>query len=106
LAVYPDSNQRTAKLRPVLVIQADNLGTGLLQTIVAMITSNRKRAGPPSRVPIHLKTPEGQQTGLRVDSVIMTDNLRTIQNNEIDRIIGVWLDMTAVDAALRHTLGL
>jgi len=40
LVFFPDSNLRTAKRRPALVIQADNLNTGLQQTIVAMITSN------------------------------------------------------------------
>jgi mRNA interferase MazF len=45
LVVFPDSNLRTAKLRPVLVVQADDLGTGLSQVIVAMITSNLSRAG-------------------------------------------------------------
>ena len=38
--LFPDSNLRTAKRRPALVIQADNLVTGLPQTIIAMITSN------------------------------------------------------------------
>lgn len=36
LVLFPDSNLRTAKLRPVLVVQADDLGTGLSQVIVAM----------------------------------------------------------------------
>jgi mRNA interferase MazF len=34
LVLFPDSNLRTAKLRPVLVIQADDLGTDLPQVIV------------------------------------------------------------------------
>ena len=38
LVVFSDSNLRTAKLRPVLVVQADDLRTGLSQVIVAMIT--------------------------------------------------------------------
>lgn len=105
LALFPDSNLRTAKRRPVLVVQAENLGTGLAQTIVAMITSNLDRAGHPSRVTVSLITPEGQRTGLLTDSVIMTDNLATILETEIDRAIGVWTDMV-VDAALHHTLGL
>lgn len=32
LVLFPDSNLRTAKRRPALVIQADNLNTGLRQT--------------------------------------------------------------------------
>jgi len=50
LVLFPDSNLQTAKRRPVLVVQADQLGTGLAQTIVAMITSNLARGGHPSRV--------------------------------------------------------
>ncbi len=106
LAIFPDSSRRTGKPRPALVIQANDLNTGLAQTLVAMITSNLSRAGHPSRVNVSLATPEGRNTGLRADSVIMTDNLATIDDRVIDRVIGVWADMTAVDAALRHTLGL
>lgn len=40
LMLFPDSNLRTAKRRPALVVQADELSTELPQTIVAMITSN------------------------------------------------------------------
>lgn len=50
LVLFPDSNLRTAKRRPALIIQADNLNTSLRQTIVAMITSNMSRANHPSRV--------------------------------------------------------
>ncbi len=37
-ALFPHSDLRTAKLRPVLVVQANDLGTGLPQLIVAMVT--------------------------------------------------------------------
>jgi mRNA interferase MazF len=96
LCLFPDSTQRTAKRRPALVVQADNLGTGLPQVIVAMITTNLARAGHP----------KGQQTGLHADSVIATDNLATMHDSEIDRAIGICPDIAAVDAALRQTLGL
>ena len=106
LVLYPDSNLRTAKRRPVLVVQADNLATGLSQTIVAMISSNMARAGHPSRVSISLATNEGKQTGLQSDSVVMADNLATVLESEIDRAIGAWPEMASVESALRHTLGL
>jgi hypothetical protein len=35
----------------------------------------------------------------------MTDNLATVAESEIDRVIGT-VPMTQIDAALRHTLGL
>ena len=55
LVLFPDSNLRTAKRRPALVVQADNLATGLPQTIIAMITSNMARADYPSRVTLLLE---------------------------------------------------
>lgn len=54
LVLFPDSNLRTAKRRPALVVQADSLATGLAQTIVAMISSNMARAGHASRVAVLL----------------------------------------------------
>ena len=105
LVLFPHSNLRTAKLRPALVVQADNIQTGLPQVIVAMITSRMFRAHHPSRVEVALSTPEGQQSGLLTDSVIVCDNLATIAETEIDRVIGA-LPMTKVEAALRYTLGL
>jgi mRNA interferase MazF len=61
LVFFPDSNLRTAKRRSALVIQANDLNTGLRQTIVAMVTSNMSRADHPSRVTLLLNSPEGRQ---------------------------------------------
>jgi mRNA interferase MazF len=105
LVLFPHSDLRTAKPRPALVVQSDNLETDLPQVIVSMITSKLFRANHPSRVIISRSSLEGQQSGLLTDSVVMTDNLATIAEAAIDRVIGT-LPMTEVDAALRHTLGL
>ena len=106
LVLFPDSNLVTAKRRPALIVQADDLKTGLSQTLVAMITSNLARAGHPSRVAVTQSSAEGRQMGLRTDSVVMTDNLATILETEIDRVIGRCSQMQLIDAALRCTLGL
>lgn len=37
---------------------------------------------------------------------MMTDNLATVLESEIDRAIGEWTDMAVVGSALSHTLGL
>ena len=105
LVLFPHSDLRTAKLRPALVVQADNLQTGLPQVIVAMITSRLFRANHPSRVTVVRASPQGQQAGLLTDSVVMTDNLATIAESAIDRVIGT-LPMADVETALRHTLNL
>jgi mRNA interferase MazF len=87
------------------VVQADDLDTGLDQVVIALITSRLFRGGHPSRVLIRLSDPEGRESGLLTDSVVMTDNLATVSLSELDRTIG-HLPMSAVDAALRHTLAL
>lgn len=105
LVLFPNSDLRTAKTRPALIVQAENLQTGLPQVIVAMITSKVFRANHPSRVLVRLNSNEGKQSGLLTDSVVMTDNLATILEIAIDRKIGT-LPMKEIDKALRHTLGL
>lgn len=105
LVLFPNSDGRTAKLRPALVIQADDLQTGLSQVIVAMITSRTFRANHPSRVPIVVDSPEGRTSGLLSDSVVMTDNIATVTQQAVSRSIGS-LDMGPVNTALRHTFAL
>ncbi len=50
LVLFPNADLVSFKKRPALVVQADNLATGLPQTVVALITSNISRAGHPSRL--------------------------------------------------------
>lgn len=105
LVLFPHSDLKTAKPRPALVVQTDNLESGLSQVVVAMITSRVFRANHPSRVLIELDSPAGEESGLLTDSVVMTDNLVTIAGIAIDRVIGK-IPMKEVDKALKHTLGL
>ena len=106
LILFPNSDLRTAKRRPALVIQRDNLASGLAQTIIAMISTNLARGGHASRVFISASSPEGKASGLRLDSVIMCDNLATVLDSEMDSVLGRLAQLGAVDAALKHTLGL
>lgn len=106
LVPFPNSDLRTAKLRQALIVQADNLDTGLAQNVLVMISSNVRRANHKSRILIETKTKQGKESGLLFDSVVMTDNLATVLTTNINRIIGNLDEMSQVDAALRHTLGL
>jgi mRNA interferase MazF len=54
---------------------------------------------------IAVNSPIGRAAGIRLDSVLMTDNLATVLEREIDSKIGHLTDMTEVDVALKHTLG-
>ena len=106
LVLFPNSDLVTAKRRPALVVQADELDTGLEQVLVAMITSNLSRDGHPSRVRINKDSVEGKSAGILTDSVALTDNLATVRFIEIDRGLGVLPNMDAVESALKTTFGL
>jgi mRNA interferase MazF len=105
LVVFPNSDLRSAKTRPALIVQADNLNTGIPQIIVAMITSQMSRAGHISRISVLMDSSVGKESGLLSDSVVMTDNLATVTLSAIYRKIGL-LPALDIDIALKHTLGL
>ncbi len=64
------------------------------------------RARHPSRVVVRMKNKSGSGSGLLMDSVIMTGNLATIHDSEIDQVIGAFTGLSELDAALRATLAL
>ncbi|MBI4662000.1 MAG: type II toxin-antitoxin system PemK/MazF family toxin [Verrucomicrobia bacterium] len=106
LVWFPNSDLKTFKRRPALVVQADALNTGIPQVVLALITSNLSRRGHSSRVFIALPSPQADGTGLRTDSVVMTDNLATVLHQAIAEKIGHLADLSEVNRALRATLGL
>jgi mRNA interferase MazF len=83
------SDRTGSKRRPALVIQADMYNTVLDDTILALITSStRRRVGAATQLEIDISTPDGQQTGLSIDSVVQCENLVTIDRQLIYRIRG------------------
>lgn len=105
LVRFPNSDLITFKKRPALIVQGDGLKTGLPQKIIALITSNIARTGP-TRFSVSKSDANGKAMGLLADSVVVTDNLATVKDREIDKTIGHCPAMPLVDQALKHTLGL
>ena len=105
LVRFLNSDLKTYKKRPALIVQGDGLDTGLPQKIVALISSNLGRTGS-TRLKIKQGDAAGQSMGLRTDSVVVADNLATVLEREIDKRIGHYPLMPNVDAALKITLGL
>ena len=106
LVWFPDSNLLTAKKRPAIVLQANNLQTRLDQLIIGMITTNMMRKGHKSRVFVDIHTETGKRTGLISDSVIMTDNIATVRSSEIYKRIGTFTELDVMKESLRHTFGI
>ena len=89
-------------IRPVLVVQ-NNTGNRYSPTIIAAaITSQLEKA----RLPTHIELPK-QNFGLPRDSVILTEQLRTLDKRRLKERLGT-LDnvlMLKVDKALLISLG-
>jgi mRNA interferase MazF len=88
MAWYPFASGKGGKRRPCLIVQNDADNQKLANTIIAQITSNLHRVGDKSHLLIEVATPEGQQSGLLHDSVVSCNNLATIEQNLIDKVIG------------------
>jgi mRNA interferase MazF len=86
-------------------VQSDGAITGLSQKLVALITSNLNRTGE-TRVAVTKNSALGEQMKLQSDSVIVTDNLATILDRTIDKVIGHCSSMELVNEALRKALEL
>ena len=88
LVDYPYAGGGATKGRPALVIQNDRDNQRLVNTIIVQITSLTRRALEPTQLLIELATPEGQQSGLRQDSVVNCVNLLTLDKSKILRKLG------------------
>ncbi|HKB15176.1 MAG TPA: type II toxin-antitoxin system PemK/MazF family toxin [Planctomycetota bacterium] len=90
------------KTRPALIVQNDQGNRHSLSTIVAAISSRRK-GYIPTEVPV--RAPEG---GLRLDSVVRLDQIRTVDKRRVHGRLGALgpSTMARVDRALRASLGL
>ncbi|MGH8069599.1 MAG: type II toxin-antitoxin system PemK/MazF family toxin [Candidatus Entotheonellia bacterium] len=89
LVDFPYSDHTGSKVRPALVVQADAWNQRLDDTILALITSSRHRGvGAATQLSIGITTTEGQQTGLRLNSVIQCENLLKYDQALILRVLG------------------
>lgn len=104
LVGFPNSDGVTLKKRPALVVQDEAVPTGLAQVLLALITTTPR--GGPSRVAVAAASPEGQAMGLPNDSVIVADNVVTVLDKAVIRVLGACPVMSQVDQALRAILRL
>ena len=93
------------KTRPALILQNDISNQYSPITIVAAITSKPERALYPTEVSI---SHSQKQSGLNNDSVILLNQIRTIDKNRLIKKLGKLNQETMVqtDIALKISLGL
>ncbi len=108
LVDFPLASQRSSKLRPAGGIQNDQNNQRLHNTIVAQVTSRLYPLNEPTRLLIDPSTPEGQGCGLHGPSVVSCENLVTVEQRMVVRVLGRLgnATMRRVDDSLRTALAL
>ncbi len=90
-------------VRPVLIVQND-IGNKFSPTVIAAaITSQRFK----TNLPTHIRV-GGQGSGLQKDSIVLLEQVRTIDKKRLREKMGNLddLDMTKIDKALSVSFGL
>ncbi|MDR1431892.1 MAG: type II toxin-antitoxin system PemK/MazF family toxin [Propionibacteriaceae bacterium] len=101
--VQDATGHRSAKRRPVLVIQADSFNRSRLPTVtVATVTTNLRGAGFPGNVMLR-----AEASGLPTDSTANLTQLLTLNRWELVERIGAvdYGTMRRVDEGIRTVLG-
>ncbi len=108
LALYPFSSGAGASRRPAVVIQNDRDNARMRNTIISQITTNLQRAAEPTHLSVAAASREGREMGLLHDSVISCNNVATVREDRIDRVIGRVPDalLARLDDCLRAALSL
>lgn len=88
LVRFPHPSGLRGKKRPALIVQADSYATSIRTVVVAEVTKNLTMRGDPACLFIDVSTPEGQATGLLVDSVVSSLVLDTVYSDAIALVLG------------------
>ena len=85
---FPFTDTNEAKIRPAVVVQNDRDNSRLRKTVIVMVTGNLRRRGDPSHVFVDPADPAGFSSGLQFPSLISCNNLFTIEQTGIMRVLG------------------
>ena len=98
----PVQGSEQGGIRPVVIVQNDLGNQSSPTVIVAPLTTQRKKRSQPTHVEV--LPPDG---GLKYPSMVLCEQLRTVEKSRLDRYIGHFSleTLRMVDAALLEALG-
>lgn len=88
-------------VRPVLIVQNDIGNRNAPTTIIAPITSRLSKHPLPTHIPIKAHT-----SGLTADSIVLMEQLRTIDKQRLKSKMGTLSCEEEIDKAIKISLGL
>jgi mRNA-degrading endonuclease toxin of MazEF toxin-antitoxin module len=88
LVRFPHPSGQRGKKRPAVVVQSDAYSNTLSTVVVAEVTKNLTMKNDPACLFVDVSTPEGQATGLLVDSVVSSLVLDTVYADRVAHVLG------------------
>src|SRR5262249_18765630 len=88
LVRFPHPSGQRGKKRPAVVVQSDAYAGTVSTVVVAEVTKNLTMKGDPAWLFIDASTPEGQATGLVIDSVVSSLVLDTVYADTVAQVLG------------------
>jgi mRNA interferase MazF len=88
LVRFPHPSGLRGKKRPAVVVQSDAYAGTVRTVVVAEVTKNLTMKGDPACLFIDVATPDGQATGLLVDSVVSGLVLDTVYADAVAQVLG------------------
>jgi len=88
LVRFPHPSGQRGKKRPAVAIQSDAYASTIRTVVVAEVTKNLTIKNDPACLFIDVSTPEGQATGLLVDSVVSSLVLDTVYTDTVAQVRG------------------
>src|SRR5205823_2997879 len=88
LVRFPHPSGLRGKKRPAVVVQSDAYAGTVSTVVVAEVTKNLAMKNDLACLFVDVSTPEGQATGLLIDSVVSSLVLDTIYVDTVARILG------------------
>lgn len=108
LVRFPHPSGQRGKKRPAVVVQSDSYASMVRTVVVAEVTKNLMMKSDPACLFIDVSTPEGQATGLLVDSVVSSLVLDTVYSDAVALVLGRLspVHLQRFDSCLKVGLGL
>jgi mRNA-degrading endonuclease toxin of MazEF toxin-antitoxin module len=88
LVRFPHPSGQRGKKRPAVVVQSDAYAGKVSTVVVAEVTKNLTMKNDFACLFIDVSTPEGQATGLLIDSVVSSLVLDTVYADTVAQVLG------------------
>jgi mRNA interferase MazF len=85
---FPFTDTGQSKVRPAVIVQNDHDNQRVRKTIIAMVTGNLRRRNEPTHLFVDPGDPDGASSGLSFPSLVVCNNLFTIEQAAILHVIG------------------